>query len=220
MVKKKGKILELLNTAPYGMSVQNMAKKLGWHRNTVSKYLTELRSDGKVKERKVGQYKIWINKESQKKSKSPQNLLLLKAYRLLLKNLRKIYHDMQDGKELGRLIGKELNIENYISLNGKDYSKKNLDLSSLAEIFMDALNTIYLFTYEKYTFDPPLTNEKPPFIIIRIRDRKYIEIPLHYQLVAGLFEEKIAQLYRLNVDISLHEIFLDEGIIDIKITLL
>lgn len=220
MVKKKGKILEILNTAPYGMSIQNVAKKLGWHRNTVSKYLAELRTDGKVKERKVGQYKIWINKESQKKSKTPQNLLLLNAYRLLLKNLHEIYPDIQNGKKLGRLVGKELDIENYISLNSAEYSEKYFDLPSLAQIFMDTLNTIYLFTYEKYSFDPPITNENPPFIIIRIRDKKYIDIPLHYQLIAGLFEEKIAQLFRLNVDIALHQIFKDEGIIDIKITLL
>ena len=216
MGKNKTVLMELLRPSRYGMSVNKIAENLNWHRNTVSKYLSILKKEGKVADRKLGQYKLWISRDTEAEQVSKETSLLLNAYISLLRNLNILHPDAIDGKELGKLISKDLEIEKLLPIDLKDVK---LDLDSIATYIMDILNNIYFLTNETYNFDPPMINQKPPFIIIRIRDSKYVETPLHFQIITGIFEAKIKQLFNLEVDITVHEIFIEEKILDIKISL-
>jgi len=216
MGKSKSVLLELLGPSRYGMSINKIAENLNWHRNTVSKYLNILKDEGKVADRKIGQYRLWISRDTEAEPLSEETSLLLNAYISLLRNLNVLHPDVIDGKELGKLISKDLEIEKILPIDLKDI---RLDLDSIATYVMDILNNIYFLTNETYNFDPPMINQKPPFIIIRIRDSKYVETPLHFQIITGIFEAKIKQLFNLNVDITVHEIFIEEKILDIKISL-
>ena len=218
MSKDKEKILEVLRPSKYGMSVKKIAEQLGWSRTTVSKYLQKLKQNEEVFDRDIGQYKIWLyNRSKGAEDTSKENLLFLKAYQLFLKYLHEYHPELEDAKKIGASIGKDLDIENFISLDINDVIKKPLELSQIAQTFMDILNNIYLLNYEEYKFDPPIINYKPPFIILRIKESDYVEIPMHFELLCGIFEEKINQLLKLNLDISIHDVFKDEKMIDIKI---
>jgi biotin operon repressor len=216
MGKNKSMILDVLEPSRYGMSINNIAENLNWHRNTVSKYLSILKDEGKVIDRKIGQYKLWISGEADRIELSEETSILLNAYISLLRNLQVLHSGVIEGKELGKLISKDLDFEKLLPIDLKDIK---LDLNSIAIYIMDILNNIYFLTHETYNFDPPIVNQSPPFIILRIRESKYIETPLHFQIITGIFEEKINKLFHLNVDISIHEIFIEESIIDIKISL-
>lgn len=218
MGKNSARLLDVLKTSRYGLSINKIAEKIGWHRNTVAKYLGILENEGKVFNREIGQYKLWLYKKSEDEAVSEQDQLLLKAYELFIKNLMRLHPEITDGKEIGRLISRELEFEKHIPIDFNGIAKPPLDFNLIAKTLMDGLNNIYFLTYEKYEFDPPIINKSPPFIILRIKDSRYVQIPLHFEILTGLVEEKINQLFPLNIDVSINAIYSDKNMIDIKIS--
>ena len=131
----------------------------------------------------------------------------------------KLHPEIKDGKEIGKLISRELPFEKHIPVDLEGLMKTPLDLEEIAKTFMDGLNNIYFLTYEKYIFDPPIINRDPPIsIILRIKESRYVQIPLHFEILTGLVEEKINQLFKLKIDVSINAIFPEKSMIDIKIS--
>jgi len=62
MVKKDvlEKILETLQKAAWGMTIEEIASATGLHRNTVSKYMGILEDAGFVVKRQIGKYTFWL----------------------------------------------------------------------------------------------------------------------------------------------------------------
>ena len=183
MGKNSAKLIDVLKTSRYGLSINKIAEKIGWHRNTVTKHLNILEKEGRIFSREIGQYKLWLYQESENEGIGDQDQLLLKAYELFIKNLMKLHPEITDGKEIGRLISSELEFEKHIPVDFNGIAKLPLDLNLIAKTFMDGLNNIYFLTYEKYEFDPPVINTSPPFIILRIKESRYVQIPLHFEIL-------------------------------------
>ncbi|TFF87857.1 MAG: HTH domain-containing protein [Promethearchaeota archaeon] len=217
MTQDKELILKVLKPSKYGMSIKKIAENLDWSRTTVTKYLNELKDDGRVFDSEIGQYKLWLYQIPNGMTLTGEGKILLRAYMSFLKNLNKLHPEIKDGKEIGKRIAKDLDIENEFPVNFKKLVKRPLNLTQIAKTLMEVLNNIYFITYEKYNFDPPILNKNPPFIILRIKDSKYINIPLHFDILIGLIEEKVKQFYNIDVDIQIHNMLLEENIIDIKI---
>ncbi len=53
-------ILNILQESVWGMTINEIAKKTGRHRNTISKYMAELEKIGLVIKRKIGKYTFWL----------------------------------------------------------------------------------------------------------------------------------------------------------------
>ncbi|MHA1147191.1 MAG: hypothetical protein ACTSR8_03000 [Promethearchaeota archaeon] len=219
MGKNSAKLIDLLKASQYGLSINKIAEKIGWHRNTVVKYLGILEKEGKVFNREIGQYKLWLYQERENGDRGEQDQLLLKAYELFIKNLMKLHPDITDGKEIGKLISRELEFEKYSPFDFNGIVKQPLDLNLIAKTFMDGLNNIYFLTYERYKFlEPPIINEDPPYIILRIINSRYVQIPLHFEILTGLVEEKFNHLFPIKIDISINKIYSEHNAIDIKIS--
>lgn len=218
MGKNSAKLIDVLKTSRYGLSINKIAEKTGWHRNTVSKYLNILEKEEKVFNREIGQYKLYLYQKGEDEDFSEEEKLLLKAYELFIKSLMKLYPETIDGKEIGKFISKELEFEKHIPINLGKVAKRPLNLDLIAKTFMDGLNNIYFLTYEKYNFDDPIILKNPPVIILRIIESQYVQIPLHFEILTGLLEEKINQLFKLNIDVSINKIHSEQNKIDIKIS--
>lgn len=218
MGKNSAKLIDVLKASRYGLSINKIAEKTGWHRNTVSKYLSILENEEKVFSREIGQYKLYLYQKGEEEDVSEEEKLLLKAYELFIKSLIELYPETIDGKEIGKFISRELEFEKQIPINLWDIAKRPLNLELIAKTFMDGLNNIYFLTYEKYNFDDPIILKKPPVIILRIIESQYVQIPLHFEILTGLLEEKINQLFKLNIDVSINKIHSEQNKIDIKIS--
>jgi len=61
-LKKKilEKILDVLETSTWGMTIEEIAKETGYHRNTISKYMALLNDVGFVFSRTIGKYTFWL----------------------------------------------------------------------------------------------------------------------------------------------------------------
>lgn len=54
----KEKIIQVLKESPNGLSIKDISKKLNKNRITVTKYLFELKGEGKIRIREVGRVKL------------------------------------------------------------------------------------------------------------------------------------------------------------------
>ena len=72
---KKAKILKLLEKHRDGLTIQDVAKLGKMSRITASIYLHELLGEGKIKEKKVGVYRIFFHKKSFLKEVTDEEIL-------------------------------------------------------------------------------------------------------------------------------------------------
>jgi len=71
----KGKILEILNKQSEGLTIQQLSKIARMSRITTTKYIHELIGEGKIRERKIGIYRILFSKERFLKSVEENKIL-------------------------------------------------------------------------------------------------------------------------------------------------
>jgi DNA-binding transcriptional ArsR family regulator len=64
----KNKILSILRKNPEGLTISKMASLVGIHRNTIPRYLYELKGEEKVRIREIGMAKLFYLNETHKKS--------------------------------------------------------------------------------------------------------------------------------------------------------
>lgn len=63
------KILEVLKLKKEGVTILELAKDLGVHRHTLTKYIYKLEGEGRIKVRKVGVAKLCYLNDSGRKEK-------------------------------------------------------------------------------------------------------------------------------------------------------
>jgi DNA-binding IclR family transcriptional regulator len=57
-------ILKTLSKHPEGLTIMEIAEKLGKHRHTITKYIYELTGAGQIKQREIGSAKLCYLRES------------------------------------------------------------------------------------------------------------------------------------------------------------
>ena len=98
---------------------------------------------------------------------------------------------------------------------------KSLELEDIAKMIMDLLNATYL-SIDYYTFDPPIINEDPPFVILRFRDSIFTELPINFHVLSGILEKKIDDYLSLNniavkIKVDVNSIHVKQKLVDMKI---
>ncbi|MFX0138278.1 MAG: winged helix-turn-helix domain-containing protein [Candidatus Hodarchaeota archaeon] len=232
MVKKEEKIrkyiLELLEKSKFGISIKKIAEETNFSRITVTKYLKKLEKEGLVSDRRVGQYKIWYLSDFKKYNQSYKLQAqsgVLEYQKSLMKYL-KIFHPEINGKKIGREIAKEHPVvKDVIPVNE---TKKTLniitDLNQFASIVIDLIKIIYL-TNDPCSIDPPIINQDPPFIIIRIRDSNFMENKLHFEIFSGIIEQETLDFLNsypkifeklFTIEVNVFQFLPEEKIVDLK----
>lgn len=112
------RILEVLSSSVWGLSIEEIAKMVGAHRNTVSRYLKKLENLGLVVKKTVGKYSFWL-------SRSIYNYYKTDAVRLFIEALINFFIEKGFSSEDIGEAGRE--IANYL-LNKV---KENIELSNI-----------------------------------------------------------------------------------------
>ncbi|MFX1393335.1 MAG: HTH domain-containing protein [Promethearchaeota archaeon] len=97
----KSKILKKLDNYPFGLTIKEIAEKIGYHRNTVSKYVAILEAEGLIKKKKISAASVYSSK---KRKSLPRNLVnsFFQALLVELKNL------LPDKEKIFKEAGKKM----------------------------------------------------------------------------------------------------------------
>ena len=66
--KIKNKILSVLRKNPEGLTIIKLASLVGMHRNTIPRYLYELKGEQKVRIRQIGMAKLFYLNQTRRRS--------------------------------------------------------------------------------------------------------------------------------------------------------
>ncbi len=195
-------IQNLLKNSQIGLSITNIAEELGYSRNTVSKYLKILKEEGKVYDRELGQYSIWLHNDARlyyEKDKAKGQMFALETYKHFLQYLDNNHPELgKEGKQIGNYMGKNMDILNLISPELLEFDLRLTDLNNLAKFLMDLLDNTYLSmdSYEWETHSIIDRDEVPPMIILRLKDSQYFSTPINFSMLAGVLEIQINSLLK------------------------
>ena len=122
----KTKILECISDNLTGLTVTDIANKLGYTRNTVYKYIEKLVEQGLIHDKKLGTYTLYFSKE--------KNILykegIISFFKGLLANLKKVHPDEENiYKIIGRNIAGSMEVP--FAYEGREYLKKLKNFSDL-----------------------------------------------------------------------------------------
>lgn len=191
-------ILEILNRERFGLNIQILSEKLGYSRNTITKYLKILEDQGKVFCREIGQNYIWIHKDvyyDKIDKTNPISSLIFSIYTALMKNIEKIDVPPKKVKELGKYIAEDFNFSDYIDRSYLKISKEISDSMEIADLLMKIIDSICKF-YDDYTWSSPIIIKDRTIIILRMHNSDLIESPNHFYLISGFIE------YEMNKQIN------------------
>ncbi len=237
MVKQQGKIrkdiLNLLEKSKFGISIKKISEETNFSRITVTKYLKKLEKEGLVSDRRVGQYKIWYISDLKKYDQSYMSRAhhgVIEYQKSFMKYLNIFHPEIKDGKEIGKAIAKEKPIvKDVIPVNGiKKPFNIISDLNQFAGFIIDLIKIIYL-SKDPCSIDPPIINQDPPFIIIRIRDSNYMENKLHFEIFSGIIEQETLDFLKsypnifdklFNIEVNVLQFLPEENIVDLKYEIL
>jgi predicted transcriptional regulator len=137
----KDKILEILHDYPFGLSITKIAEKTNFHRNTVSKYMSILETEGSVNKKKIGTASIYATK----KRKYLKRRLVVSFIQALLLNLKKNFPNKETKfKDIGREITEHFQFpigNEYINEFKKvKFSSNNIGKLKLFQLFYNSFD--------------------------------------------------------------------------------
>jgi DNA-binding transcriptional ArsR family regulator len=191
-------ILEILKRERFGLNIQILSEKLGYSRNTITKYLKILEDKEKVICREIGQNFIWIHKDvyyDKIDKTNPISSLIFSIYTAMMKNIEKIDVSTKKVKDLGKYIAEEFNFSDYIDKSYLQISNAISDSMEIADLFMKIIDSICKF-YDEYSWSSPIIVKDKSIIILRMHNSDLIDTPNHFYLISGFIE------YEMNKQIN------------------
>ena len=194
----KAKILTKLEDSTSGLTIIEIANKTGIHRNTVSKYLLSLESDGLVKKKEIGAARLYIST----KRKYLRRKLVNSFIQALLYGLKS---NFPNDKEVFKNVGRNL-LEHFEFSLGDAYAqefekiKANSNSDSYLELFKDFYNA---FDFFQDDLDISLVELSPHKVIYRIKNSEFLEnsddFIYYFYIVCGITEG----IYFRGLDVSI-----------------
>ncbi|MCP4761571.1 MAG: helix-turn-helix domain-containing protein [archaeon] len=190
-------ILEFLKKSDFGTSIKKISEELEYSRKTITKHLMNLKNEGEVFDREIGQYKVWIHKDVKEfhEKKNSMNDILLELYFSVIKTLEK-NHKSIDGKMLGLQMTSEFAIEKFINEETFENIQKKIKkillntkknkLEQITAEFLEVFKSLYL-SNAKYDLDF-IVNTKPLKVQINLRHEDFLNSPFYYDLLCGFME--------------------------------
>jgi DNA-binding transcriptional regulator YhcF (GntR family) len=183
----KAKILTKLEDSASGLTIIELANKTGIHRNTVSKYLLSLESDGLVKKKEIGAARLYVST----KRKYLRRKLVNSFIQALLYGLKTNFPNNQ---EVFKNVGRNL-LEHFEFSLGDAYAsefekiKANSNSDTYLELFKDFYNA---FDFFQDDLDISLVELSPHKVIYRIKNSEFLEnsddFIYYFYIVCGITE--------------------------------
>jgi predicted ArsR family transcriptional regulator len=206
----KQTILSALQASDFGHTPAQVAQNLKIARATATKYLEELRVEGKVEVHSVGPYAVYSLKRHGNFSVYQTLYYAATMYAGLLESghsplsVESIWYDLADKVTLPYE-------EDILPVKGQptpDY------LDRIIHVTVNILSELgYFLEYPKTEIVPPLGTQSPMTRLIRVIDEGFFDhnAGIHYNLIAGLLQEKLSSragipvIFRLTPEIQPEE---------------
>ncbi|MFW9898851.1 MAG: winged helix-turn-helix transcriptional regulator [Candidatus Thorarchaeota archaeon] len=181
-------ILEYIIEKSRGVTITEIAKKRGFSRNTVAKYVSILELKKIIKSKKIGPYRIYFSTEMKFFSK----MFTISYYKAILAGLQEYFPNSSEiFKEIGRNSLKYLN--DYLA-PGISTKLKGMNPTRILSLYYDAFGKFY----------PSLNMIRPSIklstrkedgtlkFILKLTNSEFLDNPdkylYHYYISAGLIE--------------------------------
>lgn len=223
----------LIKKSGMGANIVKISENLGRDRKTISNYLMELKEEGTISSRKIGRIKIWYHLGTERIDKSQK--YFYQMYTLMLKYIDHIESTKspEDFKKLGKLMARDLDFEEVANINLKDFftiPNNPFDILSISKQVMDGID-LYYGPSDDYEWVLPIPHYNDDmnnlYFILRMRDSAYIDLPMHFYIMAGGIEAIIETIFINNINfysmidnfkVYIHRIYKKENAVDIKIS--
>lgn len=210
------RILTLLKSTEFGRNMSQIAGELHLSRNTVAKHLERLEKSGKVLYQQVGPAKIWFAKEYLPHSQPGEFYQLFQTLiRYFFQAFAHCSSDtIQNQRELMKCIGREMASKvNWPS--GKmigdieipaETSPTLEQVVTISRQCLDLYDAVGLPLHAEIV--PTLTPDQSSAILLRVTDSEMLpdQGDLFHQLVAGLFEAKLQEIFGNTVYLAVREV--------------
>ncbi len=218
-------ILNELRIKKFGTSAQSISESLKLARNTVIKYLEELQKEELAYEWNIGRYRLWIYRDFYlylNELKSPQDYVIYKFFRIFLKELQKDQDSQAiDWKDLGKRITPQIDWEghlpeDYVRSIKTLYEHNSNDITLFSEHYPALFeSTLRMLGDANASVQPPIVNQNPPFVILRINNSEFTKSPLIFEVICGIKEVELRPFYN-SISINIIKFHPKEELIDIK----
>lgn len=183
----KSKILGKLEDSASGLTITELSQKVKIHRNTVSKYLLSLESDGLVKKKEIGAAKLYISI----KRKYLRRKLVNSFIQALLYGLKSNFPNKE---QIFKNVGRNL-LEHFEFSLGDAYIrefekiKANSNSDSYLELFKEFYNA---FDFFQDDLDISLVELSSHKVIYRIKNSEFLansdDFIYYFYIVCGITE--------------------------------
>lgn len=198
-VDYKQEILEILEDYPFGLTITELSEKSGFHRNTISKYMSIFEEEGLVNKKEIATASVYYTKERKYLRKD----LVVSFIKALLSGLKEINANQQRiFKEIGRHITKEFQFpigDTYIEVFKK--AKNSSKVIPKLKLFQLFYNSFDFFQDDIEITIIELNNEE---IIYRLQNSEFLDPSgkyLYFFYIACGITEGI-YLQNLNMEIE------------------
>jgi hypothetical protein len=215
----KKSILDLLQRSRFGLNVKNLKDKLGYSRTTIAKYLTLLQEEDMVVDREIGQYHIWLHKDTFYGKNKKINSLIFAIYWSMLRNMEKdtvLNINPADIKRLGKNVASDFNFSDLFDIKPQENAEPE-DFHAIAKVLMDVIDSICKF-YDSYSWRPPIIIKEKNTIIVRMYDSDLIKrANFHFYMLSGFIEHEMNKFIECSVNVI--QIDENERIVDYQFDL-
>ncbi|TXT53557.1 MAG: hypothetical protein BAJALOKI2v1_920011 [Promethearchaeota archaeon] len=216
----KLEILSILEDNPFGLTITEISDKTGFHRNTVSKYVSILEAEGLLNKRKISAARLYFSK---KRKKLRKNLVVNFIQALLGAIKEKFPNEREAIKDIGRniLLDFDFPIGN-LYLDEFKKAKKSKDISPKLKLFKEFYNAFDFFQDDLEISIIKLNNNK---ITYRISGSEFLEPKgkylYFYYIACGITEATYLNNLNLEIECNVENLHLTgnpkENFIDITL---
>ena len=216
----KSKILSKLEDSASGLTITEISKRVKIHRNTVSKYLLSLETDGLVKKKEIGAARLYVST----KRKYLRRKLVNSFMQALLYGLKSNFpNDEQIFKNVGRNL-----LEHFQFSLGDAYTREfeKIKANSNSDTYLELFKEFYnAFDFFQDDLDISLAELSPNKVIYRIKNSEFLEdsddFIYYFYIVCGITEGIYYRGLDVNIICNIEKIQIssnkEESFVDISL---
>ena len=194
------RILDCLSAELYGLTIKDIAEKIGGNRNTVSKYLNILEAKEQVFSQEIGTAMLYFARER----RSIPLDLAFSFYKALLGALKIGFpHKEAFFKTLGKImIDYEFFPLNETSIESLKKFQEN-SKTSFFKLFGEQSRKYFEYIFDRLEPKDVMINEEKNHIIYHFKNSELLkddgEYIYHYYIITGYLEAKLSRIFKKEV---------------------
>lgn len=211
----KGEILNFIKNNPAGVTITDIADGINSSRNTVSKYIIYLETDGEVNYKKLGPYNLYFSVE---RSHIPKRMIMM-HYDGLLNGIKKKLSSIQDYKELGHSVAENMYLPYGSKIPDEILPHKRGNKKRFLKYFGN------VFPYIDFIYDSVVDidieiNEEGSEVVYRLNNiefESYENIEVHFYIESGVIEKYLTKILKTEAQCNVDTIDKDNKFVELSV---